>query len=63
MKSILYLICVVGLLSTTGCIFWGGGGDRGYHGGGGHSVDSAHPDHGEQGGDHSDNGGSHGENR
>jgi hypothetical protein len=26
-------------------------------------VDSAHPDHGEQGGDHSDNGGSHGENR
>jgi hypothetical protein len=59
MKFILYLICVIALLSSTGCIFWGGGGDRGYHGGGGHAVDNVHPDHGDQGGDHSDNGGNH----
>ncbi|HLX68277.1 MAG TPA: hypothetical protein VKV04_01500 [Verrucomicrobiae bacterium] len=58
MKFILYSICIIALLSSTGCIFPGGGGDRGYHGGG-HSVDNDHPDHGDHGGDHSDNGGNH----
>lgn len=55
MKSILYVICAIALLSTAGCIFPGDQGyrgDRGDRGGGGYS------DHGDyRGGDHGDNGG------
>jgi hypothetical protein len=51
MRIILYLIAVISLLSTTGCIFpegWGDDRGRGGGEGGGHS------DHGDQGGDHHD---------
>jgi hypothetical protein len=54
MKIILYLIAVISLLSTTGCIFPGGWGDDRGRGGGGHD------DHGDHGGDHHDDqGGDH----
>jgi hypothetical protein len=45
MKFILYLVAIITVLSTTGCIFPGG---RGGGGGGGHE------EHGGHGGDHDD---------
>ncbi|HXA45305.1 MAG TPA: hypothetical protein VNZ25_07360 [Candidatus Angelobacter sp.] len=42
MRTILLLIFTVALLTTSGCIFPGGGDDRG------------HSDHGDHGGDHHD---------
>jgi len=42
MRIIFLLICTVTLLATSGCIFRGGGGDRG------------HWDHDDHGGEHHD---------
>lgn len=48
MRFILYLVAIITVLSTTGCIFPGGRGGREGRGGGGHE------EHGGHGGDHDD---------
>jgi hypothetical protein len=45
MKSILYLICAIALLTSTGCIFWGDGGGRDHSDRGGRSSYGDHNDH------------------
>ncbi len=51
MKSVLYIICLTILLTSTGCLFWGGrehsdrGGPTRYGDYNEHSGDMGHQDH------------------